>query len=220
MLFRGSNIVKIKKLKKDGSIDEGIISRITDTIKNKGIVILPVDNIYGVVGITSAEIEDRISKVLSLDEKKTIRLISSFKMLNDIASYTKFDYDFLNRVWPGEVNVILKKKAADKENRCINIRFPKNRFLQSVISSVECPLFVTKIYNKRGALVYRQNDIVKGYGDKVELVVIIEELCKRHPISTLIDISRGELKIVHEGKVPSDEIKSLYFLGKDDDLIY
>jgi len=30
----------------------------------------------------------------------------------------------------------------------------------------------------------------------------------------------GELRIVTEGKVPVDEIKSLYFLGKDDEAVY
>ena len=219
MRVSNSNIVKIKRLKKDGSIDPAIITRIASLIKKKKVVVLPVDNVYGLVGISGSEVERKISRALTFHED-FVQLISSFKMLNDIVTFTKFDYDFLNRVWPGEVNVILNNKKGKSEKKCSIIRFPKNKFLRSVIDTVDRPLIVAKAYKRKNTLVYRQSDIIKLFTEKTDMIVVIEELCKKHPVSTVIDISKGELMIVREGKVPIDEIKSLYFLGKDDDLVY
>lgn len=221
MRNNGADIIKIKKLRKDGSINSDIVEKISVSIKSREIVVLPIDNVYGIIGVSEPEVEKRICKLLRLDETKFVRLISSFKMLNETACYTKFDYDFLNRVWPGEVNVILKdRESHNRKQDLITIRYPKNKFLQSVIDSVDSPLIVSKACNKNNDLIYRKEDIIDSFYHKVKLIVIIEELCKKHPISTLIDISSGNLKILREGKVTSDEIKSLYFLGKDDDLIY
>lgn len=221
MRNNGADIIKIKKLRKDGSINSDIVEKISVSIKSREIVVLPIDNVYGIIGVSEPEVEKRICKLLRVDETKFVRLISSFKMLNETACYTKFDYDFLNRVWPGEVNVILKdRESHNRKQDLITIRYPKNKFLQSVIDSVDSPLIVSKACNKNNDLIYRKEDIIDSFYHKVKLIVIIEELCKKHPISTLIDISSGNLKILREGKVTSDEIKSLYFLGKDDDLIY
>jgi L-threonylcarbamoyladenylate synthase len=216
-----ADIIKIKKLRKDGSISSHIVEKISVSIRNKGIVVLPIDNVYGVIGISEPEVEKRMCRLLKVDETNFVRLISSFKMLNETACYTKFDYDFLNRVWPGEVNVILKyKKSHNGKDKFITIRYPRNKFLQSVIDTVDSPLVVSKACNRNNDLIYRKEDIINNFYNKVKLIVIIEELCKKHPVSTLIDISSGDLKILREGKVTSDEIKSLYFLGKDDDLVY
>ena len=221
MRNNGADIIKIKKMRKDGSINSDIVEKISVSIKSREIVVLPIDNVYGIIGVSEPEVEKRICKLLRVDETKFVRLISSFKMLNETAYYSKFDYDFLNRVWPGEVNVILRdRESHNRKQDLITIRYPKNKFLQSVINSVDSPLIVSKACNKNNDLIYRKEDIIDSFYHKVKLIVIIEELCKKHPISTLIDISSGNLKIIREGKVTSDEIKSLYFLGKDDDLVY
>ena len=221
MRNNGADIIKIKKMRKDGSINSDIVEKISVSIKSREIVVLPIDNVYGIIGVSEPEVEKRICKLLRVDETKFVRLISSFKMLNETACYSKFDYDFLNRVWPGEVNVILRdRESHNRKQDLITIRYPKNKFLQSVINSVDSPLIVSKACNKNNDLIYRKEDIIDSFYHKVKLIVIIEELCKKHPISTLIDISSGNLKIIREGKVTSDEIKSLYFLGKDDDLVY
>ena len=221
MRNNGADIIKIKKLRKDGSINSDIVEKISVSIKSREIVVLPIDNVYGVIGVSEPKVEKRICKLLRVDETKFVRLISSFKMLNETACYTKFDYDFLNRVWPGEVNVILKDRVShNRKQDLITIRYPRNKFLQSVIDSVDSPLIISKACNKNNDVIYRKEDIINSFYHKVKLIVIIEELCKKHPISTLIDISSGNLKILREGKVTSDEIKSLYFLGKDDDLVY
>jgi L-threonylcarbamoyladenylate synthase len=219
MRAKETEIIKIKKLRKDGSLSSEIVEKISNALLNEDLVVLPIDNIYGVVGLTEPKVMSRISKIRWVNKADFVHLISSFKMLNSFAHYTKFDYDFLNRVWPGEVNVILHRRNGRETKKPVTIRFPKNKFIQRVIDSVDCPLVLSKAFDKKNEILYREEEILRRFVDRVDLIIIIEELCKKYPISTLIDISEGELKIIREGKVTSEEIKSLYFLDKDDDFV-
>jgi tRNA threonylcarbamoyl adenosine modification protein (Sua5/YciO/YrdC/YwlC family) len=219
MRAKETEIIKIKKLRKDGSLSSEIVEKISNALLNEDLVVLPIDNIYGVVGLTEPKVMSRISKIRWVNKADFVHLISSFKMLNSFAHYTKFDYDFLNRVWPGEVNVILHRRNGRETKKPVTIRFPKNKFIQRVIDSVDCPLVLSKAFDKKNEILYRKEEILRRFVDRVDLIIIIEELCKKYPISTLIDISEGELKIIREGKVTSEEIKSLYFLDKDDDFV-
>ncbi len=219
MRAKETEIIKIKKLRKDGSLSNEIVEKISNALLKEDLVVLPIDNIYGVVGLTEPKVMSRIAKIRRVNTVELVHLISSFKMLNSFAHYTKCDYDFLNRVWPGEVNVILHRRNGRETKKPVVIRFPKNKFIQRVIDSVDCPLIVSKAFDKKNEILYREEEILRRFVDRVDLIIIIEELCKKYPISTLIDISEGELKIIREGKITSEEIKSLYFLDKDDDFV-
>lgn len=219
MRAKETEIIKIKKLRKDGSLSNDVIEKISKALLKEDLVVLPIDNIYGVVGLSKPRVMSSIAKIRWVNKAEFVHLISSFKMLNSFAHYTKFDYDFLNRVWPGEVNVILHRRNGREAKKRVTIRFPKNKFIQRVIDSVDCPLVVSKAFDKKNEILYRGEEIIRRFDDRVDLIIIVEELCKKYPISTLIDISEGELKIIREGKVTSEEIKSLYFLDKDDDFI-
>jgi hypothetical protein len=59
---------------------------------------------------------------------------------------------------------------------------------------------------------YRKKDIVANYKNHSGMILLVEELCKKHPHPTLIDVRDGKLNILRDGKMPADEIKSLYFL--------
>lgn len=220
MHLKEAEIITIKKLKKDGSIGREFVQRIAECVRKEGVAVLPIDNIYGLIGLAVPPVEKRISALLDKPGRKLVRLISSFKMLDDIASFTKYDYDFLNRVWPGEVTIVMKRKRSFEGNPSIAVRYPKNKFLLSVISDVGSPMVFKNVYKAQGSPMYNKSEILRAFRDSVDQVVIIEELCRSHPASTLVDISEGCLNILREGKVSAEEIKSLYFLGKDDDTAF
>ena len=46
--------------------------------------------------------------------------------------------------------------------------------------------------------------------------LIVDEACKEHSLPSVIDITGGSVEVLYEGRVSTDEIKSLYFLGADD----
>ncbi|RPI91746.1 MAG: hypothetical protein EHM32_10215, partial [Spirochaetales bacterium] len=137
MQSKETDTIFIKKLKKDGSLPDDVIGRVTESFRANSMVLLPVDNIYAIAAIASSENEKRISRSVKNPHKLYVRLISSFRMLDDMASLSKNDYDFLNRVWPDEITVILKRKNAERPGDTIGVRFPRSRFLQSIITAVD-----------------------------------------------------------------------------------
>lgn len=220
MRVKDAETITLKKLKKDGSIDIRTIERVAETIMDKKMVLLPVDNIYGLAGFAEDAIAQRIADSVPSCLGNLIILISSFKMLEEISTISKLDYDFLHRIWPGEVNVILNNVSALSGNNKIAVRYPKSKFLLKVIDTIEHPLIMGKACVNKDVVLYREKEILSSFQNAADLILIVQELCKKHPLSTLIDITSSDIQIIREGKVSIDEIKSLYFLGKDDDIDY
>ncbi|MDI9424254.1 MAG: Sua5/YciO/YrdC/YwlC family protein [Spirochaetota bacterium] len=218
MQLKETEILYLKKLRKDGSLPEEAIAAISQALRANALVLLPVDNIYAIAAVASGENEKRISRVVRNPRKRYVRLISSFRMLDDIAVLTKNDYDFLNRIWPDEITVIMKKKDATRESETVGVRFPRSRFLQSVIARVDRPLVFSHLYRglSKSAL-YKKGDLEKACRGLVAKAVIVEELCKKHPPATIIDISGSTISIMRAGRVSVEEIKSLFFLRKTED---
>ncbi len=218
--LKENEIIVLKKLKKDGSVEEEIIEKIAAILREGGMVVMPVDNIYGIVGVASPEMEKKISRLIGKPNKRFVRLIGNYRVLDELAQINKFQFDFLHRLWPGEVTVILNRKQDYTRLDEIAVRIPKNRVLSLLLEYMDQPLIYSSAFRKPSKIYFKKDEIINAYRDRVELILIVEELCKRHPVPSIINVSQGKLKIIREGKVPADEIKSLYFLGKDDDYLY
>jgi len=211
-----SEIIPIKRVKKYGSLERDIINYIVNILKDGKMVVMPVDSVFGIIGVAGEKTEKMISMILGEQDQNIVRMIASFKMLDDIAYFDKSEYDFLHRVWPGEVVVRLRKKGSFSGNEIIPIRYPKNKFVQDIINRVNAPLLFAGGLKIRKKRVFKIKDIVDKYKKRVNLIVLIEEFLKKHPSPTIIDVTNGELVIVNEGRIPAEEIKSLYFLGHGD----
>lgn len=208
-----TEIFNIKKLKKDGTIDPSISSRIASDIKEGKIVLMPVDMIYGLVALDTPQSRDSFTRITGEPEERFVRMISSFKMLDEVATIDKLAFDFLHRIWPGELIVFVENLR--KKGTQISVRMPKSRYQQEIIEHVGKPLMYAT-FPSSGTPLYQKKDIIKMFEGKINTLLIIDEFCKEHTHPSVVDISAGTLTIIHEGKVSGDEIKSLYFLGKDD----
>jgi len=218
-----AEIISIKRLRKDGSLNKVIIDRIIRSINNAQIIVLPVDNIYSIIGLPIIEVKDRIKELIKTPDHHFDMIISSSRMLDEIAFFTKRDYDFLNKIWPGEVTVYLKAKEIKKKKGFITdvaVRYPKTKFLLEVMKQINRPLLLTNASISSTPPIFDKKEIVKTFNKTADLIIIVDEICKKYPLPTVIDISSGELKIKREGKVSFGEIESLFFLGKDDDIVY
>lgn len=209
-----TEILAVKKLKKDGNLDRSITRRVADFIGRGNIVLMPVDAIYGIVSLNEPRMISAVSKLTSEKEENLVRMISSFKMLNDIAAIDKMEFDFLHRIWPGELIVHVRDLL--HKNRSIPVRMPKSKYQQEIIDHVGRSLVFSNLYGSNHDIVYKKKDLVNVLEGKVGLMLIIDEFCKEHTLPSVVSISTGDLLIINEGKVSADEIKSLYFLGKDD----
>lgn len=199
-------IVRLRKLKKDGSIDREHASFVAQSLLSGARAVLPIDSYYGYL----SQYKVRTGHKAANGSKSEI-LINGFKMLDDIAELMKQEYDFLHRVWPDEVTVFLNGKSGS----VLPVRFPRSRYALDIIDMVGGPVVFEPISGIKGNGVRFRNKLIEKYIKNNESVLIIDSLCRPHPPPAVIDISMGHLRIVEEGRVSSDEIKSLYFLNHE-----
>ncbi len=209
-----TEIFIVKKLKKDGTIDASVIRRLSDDLKDGRIVFMPVDMIYGLVSLDNPQCRESVGKMTGETEDTLVRMVSSFKMLDEVATIDKLAFDFLHRIWPGELIVYVQNLR--KKGGSISARMPKSRYQQDIIEHVGKPLVYGSYPATGQPPIFAKKDIIKAFDGKVGSILIIEEFCKEHTLPSVVDISTGTLNIIHEGKISAEEIKSLYFLGKDD----
>ncbi|OHD64205.1 MAG: hypothetical protein A2176_01040 [Spirochaetes bacterium RBG_13_51_14] len=212
-----TQIITIKKLKKDGSIDASITDLVSMIIIDGKMVLMPVDSIYGIVSTPDQRSHSAIERLTGDRDQEIVRMISSFKMLDEIAMISKMEFDFLHRIWPGELIVYVRD--IKNPGRAIPVRMPKSKYLQDVIERVGRPLVYSALNDANRRPVFRKKDIVTALDGKIECLLIIEEFGKEHALPSVVDISSGALDIINEGRVSAEEIKSLYFLGKDDSVM-
>ncbi len=209
----------LRKCKKDGSLDTAILERVVSVLRSQGQVLFPVDGIYSSCSLYPD------SGPLELDGLAGDSvLISNFRILDDIVHLDKFRYDFLHRVWPGEVVVLLKKKerslsgldsSREGFGAPLPVRMPRTRFNLEILEKLRAPL-VCRLLRKNRRIIYSEKALLREFSGSHDLLLVIQESCREHARPTVVDLSREDIQILAEGKLANDEIKSLYFLGQDD----
>lgn len=212
-----TEIISIKKLKKDGSIDSSITRSLSAMIKSGKTVLMPVDAMYGLVSSNEPDNRELIARLTGETDDQMVRMISSFKMLNEIADIDKLEFDFLHRIWPGELIVYVEDIGGKGES--VPVRMPRSKYQQDIIDHVGKPCIYASLLDKDKKPIFRKKDIISDLDGKIDCLLVIDEFCKEHTPPSVVDISKGTLTIINEGRVSTDEIKSLYFLGKDDSIL-
>jgi len=201
----------VKKLKKDGSIPSNYVENIIRTIKSGDLVVMPIDSVYGIVGIRRNDVIDEMINISGEPADSIEIVISNFKMLEEMALVDKFIYNFLKRVWPGEVVVQLKNRACSSDTNLF-MRMPRHKYILDIVNGVGMPIVYMPAKTSSGKMIFTDKEILKRFKD-ICSILIINEFNKNHSLPTLIDVSCDKLDIINEGRVSAEEIKSLYFLG-------
>ena len=201
----------VKKLKKDGSIPSHSVDNIIRSLKSGELVVMPIDSVYGIVGLRRNDIIDEIISLTGEPADNLEIVISNFKMLEEMALVDKFVYNFLKRVWPGEVIVQLKNRGCSAGLN-LYMRMPRHKYILDIVNGVGMPIVYMPAKSSVRKMIFNDKDILKRFRD-ICSILIISEFNKNHSMPTLIDVSCDKLDIINEGRVSAEEIKSLYFLG-------
>ena len=209
-----AEIIQLKKTKKDGLIDDAVHQSILSYLTKDKFAIVPVDFVYGISARDTNENYVQLLQLIESDKALIWRLIHNFKMMEELVSVGKHEFDFLHRIWPGEMVVYLEVKDTGLQH--LPLRIPKSRLCQEIINNLDKPLLFAPLLKMEDRPLYQKSTIIDYYKNIVDCIVIIDEFCKEHTLPTILDLRNNELKIMNEGRISAEEIKSLYFLGKDD----
>ncbi|MCW8813347.1 MAG: L-threonylcarbamoyladenylate synthase [Ignavibacteriaceae bacterium] len=175
------------------------------------IFIYPTDTIYGIGGNPFDEnVVKRISAIKGRNEKKQfVWLVSDFENLLNYVDVTFNNHlDFLQKIWPGSISVILNlneraKKINDFDT--IAVRIPDNNFCQKLLKEIKQPLISTSVNRSGEEPANEIKLIAKNFLKEVDAIIYNSDLVK-HSSSTIIDLTTENPKLIREGSVKFVEL--------------
>jgi len=136
-----------------------LIDNLVKTLKEDKVLVLPTDTIYGLSAwCHSKKAIDKVFKIKKRPKNKTfILLISDLKMLEEYAIINNEQRDYLKKIWPGPITVILKAKKSisniSASDGTVAIRLPDSKLLQNIIAKLGSAIVSTSVnINKEKSL--------------------------------------------------------------------
>jgi L-threonylcarbamoyladenylate synthase len=180
----------------------------TEILKNDGVVILPTDTLYGIVGkALSKKTVERIYKIKGRDEKKPfLVLISSYKDLELFGvKIGDKQAKILEKFWPGKVTVVLlcpsvKFEYLHRGAKSIAFRMigPKNINLHNIIKKTG-PLVAPSANPSDLKHAETITEARNYFGDKIDLY--LSGGIKKGKSSTLVKFNNNKLIVLRQGEV-------------------
>lgn len=204
----------MKEVIQKHNIDENLNWAVDQAAKlffNGGVFIYPTDTIYGFGGNPFNESAlRRISEIKKRDEwKRYIHLVGNIEILLKYVDIKyEHHYDFLLKIWPNPVSVILKVNAQTKKiykSDTMSFRIPNNKFCLKLLENIKMPLISTSVNHSGQEPLNSPDVILQEFGKEVDAVFYSEKR-SFFVSSTLIDLSSEKPVLIREGKIKFKEI--------------
>ena len=188
------------------------IDELAEILKNDGVISVPTDTVYGVCAcmnskkayenlvVTKNRPESKLFPIMCAD----LEQIKSVAIVDDIAE------KLINAFMPGPITLILKSnpdlpKYVNNNGKTIAIRMATSKVLEELIKKVGCPIFMTSA-NQSGQPTCKNLDEIEKACPKLDGIMECEVSFGKG--STIVDCSLDEIKILREGPITIEEIKS------------
>ena len=173
-------------------------------LKNSGVVVIPTDTIYGIVGSAlNPQVVERIYQLRkrALDKPMIILISSLDDLKNFDVNLTEKQKEFLKENWPNPLSVILevngdKFKYLHRGKKSLAFRMPNDKTLLKLLKQTG-PLVAPSANFEGEAPAENIADAKNYFGNKVDLYIDGGSLISKP--STLIDLTNDKFKILREG---------------------
>lgn len=190
------------------NIDENesnAINLATGLYKAGKIFIYPTDTIYGVGGNPfNNSVIEKINKLKSrVNKKQFILLINNIENLLNYVELENSHIDFLNKVWPAPVSVILNLNTITSKKlkgKTAAFRIPKNQFCLDLLNQIKAPLISTSVNKNNKKPLTNHLKIIDKFEPEVKAIFYTNIKLTR-VASTLIDLTGKNPVLVREGRI-------------------
>ncbi|MBN1835485.1 MAG: L-threonylcarbamoyladenylate synthase, partial [Spirochaetales bacterium] len=163
--------------------DPSLPGTLGSTLARGGVVIMPCDTIYGLIGI-APDTEASLRRIKGRGEKAFLQLIPSADWLPDFTASPL--PDALRRYWPGALTVIFPGRQP--AGGTVALRVPDDGLLLELMKKLGRPLFSTSVNRSGEPPLWRIADILERFESLVDLVVDAGDRPAGVP-STVLDVS-------------------------------
>ena len=198
---------------------EKIAETAAEVLKNGEVVIYPTDTLYG-LGANALD-EDAILKIYKIkkrDRNNPLPIIArDIKMVKRIACVDSRVEKILNKIWPGPITIVLRKKdiipyILTGNEETVAVRIPNSEFISALMNEVNFPIAATSANISGEKNLLDPDKIISEFKSsklKPDLFIDAEEVKNSKP-STIVDLTTGIPKILRVGIVGINEMKEFF----------
>ena len=153
-----------------------MINKIIEILKNGGLIALPTDTIYGLIGDPFSKVA--VEKAYKLKNRDKAKKLSIFLDSRDKIKDICYTNDFIENFIKNELEnntIILKKKDENYlsliSNDTIGIRVPNNDFIIDFLKVYNKPIFATSINISGQKECFSYEDVLKNFSNKIDLII-------------------------------------------------
>jgi len=188
-------------------------------IKEGKVIVCPTDTVYGLISdATNEKAVRRVFKIKKRALKKPIPVfVENIRMARSLVYIRKNQEEFLKKVWPGKITVILRAKkkfpkgivSSDKK---IGLRIPNYKLLNILLKKLKRPLTATSANISERPASIKIKKIVNQFKERKlepDLIIDVGNLKYSKP-STVVDLTKPKLKILRKGAIEEAKLIKIF----------
>lgn len=197
------------------NIDENILIKYANLIKNGETVILPTETVYG-LGANALD-ENAVAKIYEAkgrpSDNPLIVHIDSIEKVNELAQNINYKAKkVMNKFWPGPITIILDKKeiVPNKTSgglKTVALRMPNNNIFLKLISLSETPIAAPSANISGKPSPTKSKHVVEQMNNRVSGIICGND-CDFGIESTIVDFTEETPVILRPGSITKEELES------------
>jgi L-threonylcarbamoyladenylate synthase len=182
-------------------------------LKNGGLVAFPTDTVYGVGSLVfdSKAVESiYIAKDRPIEKAIPVLIADATDMEKVGLNIPEIAYQLAARFWPGPVTCIIPKQPTLPEavsaTATVGVRVPDHEVARTLLRAAG-PMAVTSANISGQPSPSTAEEVFAQLGNRIDLIIDGGQTPGGVP-STVVDCTSDEIKILREGPITLDQIKS------------
>lgn len=198
-------------------IDDNIIIKIANDLRNGKIAIFPTDTVYGIG--TNAYDEEACKRIYEIKgrpkSKPLITLISDISMLKEIVGCINLtEQKIIDSFWPGSLTIKFQGKKGVLPNILysmdgyMTVRLIKEGVVSKLIEVAGVPIVAPSANLSGSTTGTKIENIITELGEKVDYILDYGDI-ESDEVSTIVQVEGEEVIIIREGKIKKEELEKV-----------
>jgi len=182
---------------------------IVEEVRAGALFVYPTETIYGIGGVPTVEVEERIYSAKRRKPENPLLLIAS-----SLKHFNAFDLEFSDTAkkladafWPGDLTMILPHKSDSSVKT--GVRVSAHPFIKKICDALGAPLYSTSANISGEEYVNDPEFIFSTFEEDIDLLFSLGKLPSSEP-STVIEVcDNGKVNIIREGVIKKRAILNI-----------
>lgn len=190
---------------------EALVREAVEVIDGGGVVILPADTVYGLMG--SMDHRDAVERVYRIKQRprhKPFGVFTNTERLDEVGVPNAAARQIAEAFWPGPASLIVEKSrrvpAWFSEEASLLVLSARNRILADIVARAKSPIF-SSTCNVAGEAEAIQIDQLEPFVDHVDFVGAVEGMDFTRKTSTIINCLMDPPSVIRRGAVPIETVQ-------------